>query len=222
MGKIWYLSPSNQAGNLGVGSYGSEQEQMYLLVSAITPHLDRAGVFFHVADADASGPERCQESNALGAGFHLCLHSNAGGGGLARGPVALYYSAAGRAFCQGLVARLLALGQENNRAQNLVERKDLLELFGTIAPAALLEVDFHDSPAGADFIVSHRQQIAQAIAEAIIQADGKEFVPVTPGEYIDRAVSLGLFPQDTDWAAPLTKEEAAALGVRLKTILERG
>lgn len=222
MDQIWYLSPSNQSGNLGVGSYGSEQEQMYLLTDAITSHLDRAGIFFHVADARSSGIARCRESNALHADFHLCLHSNAGGGGVARGPVALYYSDKGKALCEKLVSGLLALGQENNRAQNLVERKDLLELSGTVATAALLEIDFHDSPAGADFIIRHRQQIAQAIAEVIIREAGKSFIPETPGEYIDQAISLGLFPRETDWDAPMTKEEAAALGVRLKTILERG
>ena len=44
MSGIWYLSPSNQGSNLGVGNYGSEKAQMNLLVDEIIPHLDRAGV----------------------------------------------------------------------------------------------------------------------------------------------------------------------------------
>ena len=52
MSKIWYLSPSNQSANIGVGAYGSEKKQMNLLVDKITPHLDRAGVSFHVGDPD--------------------------------------------------------------------------------------------------------------------------------------------------------------------------
>ena len=43
--------------------------------------------------------------------------------------------------------------------------------------------------------------------------------PVTFGEYAERAVALGLFPQDTDWNAPMTKLESAALAVAL---LEKG
>ena len=54
MGKIWYLSPSNQAANVGVTDYGSEKEQMNLLLDEIIPHLDRAGVSFHRANPDLS------------------------------------------------------------------------------------------------------------------------------------------------------------------------
>ena len=89
MGKVWYLSPSNQVANIGVDGYGTEQDQMYLLADAIIPHLDRAGVSFVLADRNAALAQRVSESNAMGAGFHFCLHSNAGGSGKAWGPVAL-------------------------------------------------------------------------------------------------------------------------------------
>ena len=111
MSNIWYLSPSNQGANIGVDGYGSEKEQMYLLVNEITPHLDRAGVSFVVAERDMTIQNRTKESNDLDAAFHLCLHSNAGGNGKAWGPVALFYSDAGKAFGQKLVNALLALGQ---------------------------------------------------------------------------------------------------------------
>ena len=222
MGTIWYLSPSNQSANLGVGDYGNERDQMYLLVHEITPHLDRAGVNFYIPERMKSIEERCRESNGLEAKFHLALHSNAGGKGKARGPVAFYYSEAGKAICDKLVAALLDLGQENNRANNVLQWKGLCELRNTNAPACLLEVDFHDSETGVAFLTKRRDHIAEAIARVIIEADGKEFVPITPGEYVDRAVDLGLFSRDTDWNGPLTREEAAILALRLKELLERG
>ena len=222
MSDIWYLSPSCQSANIGVGDYGSEETQMYLLMEEITPHLDRAGVSFHVADRAADLARRCRESNEMGAGFHFALHSNAGGEGKARGPVGIYYSETGKAFCEKLVAALLALGQENNRCENVVQMKGLYELRKTKAPAALLEVDFHDSPEGVDFIVSRRREIAEAIARCIIEADGKEFVPVTPGEYLDEAVRLGLFSPDVRWDEPMTREDAAILAVKLIRATERG
>ena len=222
MHNIWYLSPSNQSGNIGVGNYGTEREQMYLLMAEITPHLDRAGVSFCVPDRSAPLTERVKESNEMGAKFHFALHSNAGGSGKARGPVGLYYSDAGKAFCQELVDALLALGQENNRSSNLTRRTDLYELRKTDAPAALLEVDFHDSAAGVTFMTEHRKEIAEAIARVIIRADGKEFVPVTAGEYVDQALRLGLFSPDTQWMRPMTMEDAAELAVKLANILGRG
>lgn len=215
MNPIWYLSPSNQGANLGVGNYGSEMDQMYRLVLEITPHLDRAGVSFVVPEKNASLAERVRQSNELAACFHLSLHSNAGGFGKAHGPVALYYSEAGKSFCHKLVDSLLALGQESNRASHVKQQKTLYELRKTKAPAALLEVDFHDSTVGVEFITRRRAEIAEAIARVIIEADGKEFVPLGPCETLAKAVRLGFFPADTDWDSPLTRREGAILALKL-------
>ena len=222
MNQIWYLSPSNQGSNVGINGYGSERDQMYLLIHEITPHLDRAGVSFCIPEKEVSIAQRCRESNEMGACFHFALHSNAGGNGKARGPVALYYSEAGKDFAQKLVDALLGLGQKTNRSYHIKEQKSLYELRKTAAPAVLLEVDFHDSPEGVAFITQRRSEIAEAIARCIIEADGKTFVPVTTGEYVDEAVRLGLFPKGTQWNSPLTKEDAAVLAVKLKALLERG
>ena len=220
MSKIWYISPSRQTGNVGINGYGTEQAQMYALAEAILPHLDRAGVSFVLAEPEADLAARAAQANALGAGFYLSLHSNAGGGGKAWGPVALYYSDSGRRFGEKLVAALLALGQENNRSYNVKSDKTLYELRRTAAPACLLEVDFHDSDKGVAFITNRRAEIAEAIARVIIEADGKEFVPVTPGEHWDEAVRLGLFEKGVRPGEPMTRQEAAVLALRLKALLE--
>ncbi len=192
MSKIWYLSPSNQAANIGIDGYGSEKEQMNRLVEEIVPHLDRAGVSFHVGDPDMTIQQRAKESNDLHARFHLALHSNAGGKGKACGSVAYYYSDAGKVFGEMVVAALLSLGQENNRAENVKQEKAFYELRKTTAPACLLEVDFHDSPVGVAFLTKRRSEIAEAIARVIIEADGKQFVPITEGECLDLCRKWGL------------------------------
>lgn len=222
MQSIWYISPSNQVANLGVGAYGNERDQMYLLTGEITEHLDRAGVSFHVPERTMPLADRCRESNDMKAKFHFALHSNAGGKGKARGPVAFYYSEEGKLLCEKLVAALLALGQENNRSSNVQQWKGLFELRKTNAPACLLEVDFHDSEAGVQFMLSRRSDIAEAIARVLIEADGKQFVPVTAGEYADKAVSLGLFPRDTQWGAPMTQLDGARLALALLETVKRG
>ena len=222
MSRIWYLSPSNQKANVGVGDYGTEKAQMNLLTDTIIPHLDRAGVSFHRGDPDITITQRAKESNEMGVCFHLALHSNAGGKGTARGPVAYYYSQAGKEFGEKLVASLLALGQENNRYANVKQETSFYELKHTKAPACLLEVDFHDSQSGVEFLTKRRDEIAEAIARVIIEADGKEFVPVTSGEQVDEAIRLGLFPGNTQWNTPMTQEEAAILAVKLLKLIKRG
>lgn len=215
MNRIWYLSPSNQGANLGLDNYGSERDQMYALALEITPHLDRAGVSFVIPEKDASLTERVRHSNEIGAHFHLALHSNAGGSGKAWGPVALYYSEAGEDFSQRLVDALLALGQKSNRSYHVKEEKSLYELRNTRAPAALLEVDFHDSSVGVAFITKRRAEIAEAIAKVIIEADGREFVPAGPCKAMEQAVRLGLFPADTQWDKPMTHRDGAFLALKL-------
>ena len=160
----------------------------------------------------------------MGACFHLCLHSNAGGGGTARGPIVMYYSETGKGLGEKLVHALLALGQENNRSYNLIQAKYLLELKGTRAPACLIEVDFHDSPGGVAFITNHRAEIAEAIARVIIEADGKVFAPVPARECMDQCKNWGLFDAthgDYRWQEPLSRSEAATLAVRLKKLMEK-
>lgn len=216
MSNIWYISPSNQGANIGVDGYGSERDQMYLLTMEITPHLDRAGVSFVVPERTVSLTERVRQSNAIGACFHLALHSNAGGGGKAYGPVGLYYSAPGKEFCRKLTNALLALGQKSNRSYHIKQEPGLYELRRTLAPAALLEVDFHDSSVGVEFITNRRREIAEAIAKVIIETDGKEFVPAGPNEHLEEAVRLGFFPPNTNWDAPLTHREAAILALKIR------
>lgn len=222
MSKIWYLSPSNQSANMGIGDYGTEKEQMNLLVDEIIPHLDRAGISFHRADPDLDLTARVKESNKMNARFHLALHSNAGGKGLARGPEAFYYSETGKQFAQKLIASLLTLGQENTRSSNVKQEKTFYELKATSAPACLLEVDFHDTPSGVEFLTARRSEIAEKIAKAIIEFEGKTYVPTTNGEYIDRAIRLGLFPSNTNWDSALSKEEAAIILMRLLDTIKKG
>ena len=85
------------------------------------------------------------------------------------------------------------------------QEKGLYELRKSTAPACLLEVDFHDSATGVAFLTSRRPEIAEAIARCIIEADGKEFVPETPGECADKCVAWGLMKPGR-WEEPVTKD----------------
>lgn len=227
MNQIWYLSPSNQSENMGINGYGSEQSQMYLLVDAITPHLDRCGVSFHVADRDMTLAQRCTASNKMGAAYHLALHSNAGGKGQAWGPIAFYYSA-GKELSEEMIRQLLALGQENNRYSNVQQNSTFYELRKTNAPACLLEVDFHDSAVGVTFLTTRRKEIAEAIAKAIVSVDKKQWVdpPVQEDDAMAEVISLGLLDADSHgnhrWQDYMTREEAAMALLRLKKALQKG
>lgn len=232
MADVWYLSPSSQYGNVGVGNYGTEAEQMNLLMDKIVEHLDRCGVDFHRADKTASIEEKCAESDRLGAAWYFALHSNAGGNGQAWGPVA-FHGGLGEKLANRLVEELLATGQENNRANNVQNGIGLYEIRTPKAMACLLEVDFHDSQVGADFIVNRREDAAKAIAKAIVAIDGRTWTEPSAAvddgasawakKFTEQAKKLGLFSGDGTgyrWQDPVTREELAATLIRLKELLD--
>ena len=219
MNEIWYISPSRQTGNIGIGNYRSECQRMYELTDRITPYLDRCGISFVVADQEKNLPERAAEANAMGAAYYLALHSNAGGNGKAYGSVA-YYHTAGKALAQTLAKELLATGQKNNRSQNVVKNTSLYELRSPAAPACLLEVDFHDSETGVEFLLNRMEDAAKAIAKAIVFIDGKEWVE---DESLLQAAELGLFNAEEDgdyrWEDAITRAEAAFAIIKLKQLI---
>lgn len=179
MGKLWYLSPSDQTGNTGINGYGTEEAQMNALLDAITPHLARCGVRYHRASRDLGIDYRPAESDALGADYYLALHSNAGGGGAAYGPIAFYY-AAGKELAEELIWQLQKTGQKSNRYQSVVQNRNLYETRTMKAASCLLEVDFHDSAEGVNFIIGRRADAARAIAMAICAIDGTAWVDEDP------------------------------------------
>lgn len=233
MADLWYLSPSSQYRNVGIGSYGTEKQQMNLLMDRIVEHLDRCGVSFHRADPDPDIEEKCAESDRLGCAWYFALHSNAGGAGQAYGPIAFHDSRV-KGFAELLVKELLATGQKNNRSANVQSGANLYEVRTPKAKACLLEVDFHDSQVGADFIMNRREDAAKAIAKAIVAADGKKWTE--PGTAADDGASswakkateqskaLGLFAGDGKgyrWQDPVTREELAVVLMHLKDILTK-
>ena len=230
MANLWYLSPSNQFENVGIGGYGTEGAQMNLLLDAVVEHLDRHGVDFHRADPNTSLEERVAESDRMGADWYLALHSNAGGNGRAWGPIA-FHGGPGRSLAEGLVRELLATGQNNNRASNVQDGSHLYEVNRPDARSCLLEVDFHDSGTGVDFLLNRREDAAKAIARAIVITDGKKWSEPAVDDgaspwakpYTEQAKALGLFLGDGSgyrWKDHVTREELAAVLIRLKEKLE--
>lgn len=231
MENLWYLSPSNQFENVGIGDYGTEADQMNLLTDAVVAHLDRHGVDFHRADRTASLEAKAAESDRLGADWYLALHSNAGGNGQAWGPIA-FHGGPGRTLAEMIARELLATGQKSNRASNVQDGSHLYEINRPKAKCCLLEVDFHDSQTGAEFIVNRREDAAKAIAKAIVLTDGKNWSE--PGKddgaspwakpYTEQAKALGLFTGDAGgfrWQDRVTREELAAVLIRLKEQMEQ-
>lgn len=159
-----YLSPSDQE-NYGVGTYGTEGDRMQELSNKVKPKLQALGHTVYGSDNSLSLADRVTASNNAGVDVHVALHSNAGGG---TGPEIWHYpgSVGGISLATSIINEVAAVdGCPTSRG--LKNTSGFYELSQTVAPAVILEVAFHDNTYDAAWIVSHMDDIAQAIADGI-------------------------------------------------------
>jgi N-acetylmuramoyl-L-alanine amidase len=180
-----YISPSVQEGNIGFGTYGTEEERMNLVADIVQYELERNGLTTARNKPSESLTEIVADSNALGAKVHLAIHSNASTTGTARGPEIIVYRFGGNA--EDLAIDIYNYLEQISPAQGrgILEGADefggrgYFELRRTRAPAVLIETAFHDNPADAQFIIDNIYQIGVAIAKGTLDFFGKPYTPDT-------------------------------------------
>ena len=161
--KSIYLSPSTQEKNIGAGSYGTEERRMNQLADLLENEL-RGKYILYRNRPEWSLQQVVADSNQKRPDIHLALHSNAGG---ARGCEVMICGKGGQAekLAQAIYKEMEPLTPTSDRGVK-VDAK-LYEPRETKAPAALVEVEFHDSSAGAAWIVDNLGAIAKAIAKGV-------------------------------------------------------
>lgn len=178
-----YLSPSNQPSNVYAVGNTNEKAQMEALATLVQTKLTAYDVETIMASFDLYiyKAERPTEALKADADIYLALHTNAGGGGLGRGPVAFYHplEAVSRQLAENLVEELNAITPHGeNRANQIVngltaiQGKPMGEIkspYDLGIPSTLLEVDFHDNPLTARYIIDNKNSIADAIVMALVK-----------------------------------------------------
>lgn len=178
-----YLSPSNQPANKYAVGNTNEKEQMEALAKVIHDGLKNYDLEPVMASFSLgiSKAERPTEAKKKGAGFYFAIHSNAGGGGTGRGAVAFYHpeSAISKKLADNLIVELNKITPHGENRSNQVVNgmtaingKSMGEIrspFELGIPSLLLEVDFHDNPVTAKYIIENRKTIADAIIGAVVK-----------------------------------------------------
>ena len=167
-----YLSPSAQEGNFYVTG-PSEEEMMNRLADFVESDLIRAGISDRRNDPAMTVNQIIRDSNADAPDLHLALHSNAapeGRYGQKRGIVAYYYpgSSEGQRAAETLAENLRRIYPDPFLVRTEATRR-LGELRYTRAPAAFLEIGFHDNRADAEWIADNLELIAETITEGVLQ-----------------------------------------------------
>ena len=174
-----YLSPSLQEWNAYVDG-GNEEYYMNLIADAMEPYLRASGIDFTRNKPDMTLRQAINESNAGSYDLHLAIHSNASGEAVAgqnRGVEVYYYptSAKGQNFAETLATNFSELYPDPDDVRT-IPTTALGEIRLTRAPAALIEVAYHDNADDARWIRSNINAIAENLAKSVAEELGVPFV----------------------------------------------
>lgn len=165
MAKNIYLSPSEQPNNAYAYGNTNEKEQCRKIAAATDVALKRNG--FNVLTGSATSlADRCAEANKWGSDLYVPIHSN-GFNGKVSGTRMFCYSASGEGYkaCKAIFDELAPITP--GTSESITARPELYEIKMAAAPTAYVEVDFHDVPEVAKWIIEHTNDIAEAICKGI-------------------------------------------------------
>lgn len=183
MKKKIFLSPSNQDGNQYAYGHTNECEQCNRIADYARIALERCGFEVRKAPKGQNMNVTIGESNIWGADLHIPIHTNAitnTGTGSAAGTIVFIYNNDPENW---KIARPIY----NNVQESIPGgynygvrvNSELAELNSTNAVAVYVEVDFHDNPTIAKYIVENVEKIGEAIARGVCEGYGVEYVPAT-------------------------------------------
>lgn len=170
-----YLSPSEQPEN--VYSYGgtNEKEQCCKIAAVTESALKRNG-FEVITGTSTSLAERCDEANRWGANLYTPIHTN-GFDGFVSGTRLFCYSTSGEGYkaCKAVFDALAPITP--GKSESITPRPELYEIKMAAAPTVYIEVDFHDVPDVAKWIIEHTNDIGEAICKGICNYYKKPYQP---------------------------------------------
>ncbi len=200
-----YLSPSTQDGNVGEGNYGTEEQRMNQVADVTQQVLERHGVKVFRNKPEWPLSQVVTDSNNKNPDIHFAIHSNAGGG---RG-CEVYchkFGGQGEKLARAVYERLSPLTPTVDRGVHegfnfYGEGKHMYELAYTNAPAALIEVGFHDNEQDEIWIVSNIEVIGKALAKGILDYFGIKFREAELGlnEALEILTSKGIISSPSYW-----------------------
>ena len=173
MAKKVFLSPSDQFSNKYAYGNTTEGVQCGKIANYCKAALERSGVDVMLMH-DKSMSEKCAASNKFGADLHVPIHTNAFNGKV-MGTRIFCYSAGGKgmAACKAIFSELAPISP--GKSENIQVNADLYEVRVPAAPTAYIECEFHDTKAGAKWIVENTEKIGEAIAKGICKYLGVTF-----------------------------------------------
>ena len=212
-----YVSPSDQVKNAYAAGNTTEAIQCRQIATLLVKALERQG-FVAKTNLTGSMYERVKESDEFGADLHTCLHTNAYDEKLGEKEVSgtrlfcYVMGGEGHKACMAIMARLAPITP--GTSDGISARPELYECRAPHAPTVYIEIDFHDVDEVALWIINHKEDIAETIAQGICDYFGVTYkAPAAtqdkPQESKLYRVQIGAYSVKANAEAQLAKAKAA-------------
>ena len=185
MAKKIFISPSNQNANVYAAGNTNEAEQCGKIGKSVEAALKRCGFLTRLEQYDTM-QNRVLHSDQWGADMHLATHTNASSQHTAGGTQVFFYAynGYGNVACQAVFDQLKQLTPGSN-SEVCRKYSALYEVNKPNATSVYCEVEFHDVPAYATWIIEHTEAIAEAITKGICKYYSVDYVaPKQPIYYV--------------------------------------
>ena len=207
-----YVSPSDQVKNAYAAGNTTEAIQCRQIATLLVKALERQGL---AAMTNTTGDmkSRVQQSDDWGADLHVCIHTNAYNEKVSGTRLFCYVlNGEGHKACKAVMNTLAPITP--GTSDGISARPELYECRAAHAPTVYIEIDFHDVDEVAIWIINHKEEIAEAIAQGICDYFGVEYkAPATtqdkPQESKLYRVQIGAYSVKANAEAQLAKAKAA-------------
>lgn len=214
MSKKIYLSSSNQINNIYAAGNTNECEQCNRIAEFAKTALERCGFEVKKAAQGQNMNTSIKESNDFQADLHIPIHTNAFNAQTLGGTLVMIYSNATENKKAGSAILNAVAPISPGSDYSLRVNPGLAELNATKAVAVYLEVEFHDTKDGANWIINNVKAIGEAICKGVCEFYGVNYVSESnsdttgPSQKLYR-VQIGAFSQKSNAENCLQKAKNA-------------
>lgn len=160
-----YLSPSEQPGNRY--AYGNTNEKVVCCeIAAYAEAALKRNGFEVITGTSTSLGTRCNEADKWGADLYIPVHTNAYNGKVSG--TRIFCSRLSGEFykaCQAIYDVLAPITP--GKSESITARPELYEVKTPKAPTVYIEVDFHDVPDVAKWLIENTKRIGEAICKGV-------------------------------------------------------
>lgn len=171
-----YISPSDQTENKYAVGNTNEGVQCHRIADALEQAFIRVGGVDVKCNKEMAISKGIAASNAWGADYHICIHTNAFNGSVAG--TRMFYGKAGGLGYQACLKIMQTLSPITpGTSDNITQNTALNEVRNVSAMTVYIEVAFHDNKTEARWIIDHTEEIAEAICEGMCNHLGVAYTP---------------------------------------------